>query len=138
MVVLITFELRDRRARPGWSPSASPYLVLEPAMDKLTTQSYFSNLADTSVAREPRGHGGRSSARVSVPVAVELGDARLNVGDLLRSPRATSSPWPSRPAPTPPCASARRHAFSAQPGVRGRRAAVQITGTIDDSERTYA
>ena len=31
-----------------------------------------------------------------------------------------------------------RGAFLAQPGVRGRRVAVQITSPIEESERTYA
>jgi flagellar motor switch protein FliM len=75
---------------------------------------------------------------VRVPVAVELGNAELNVGDLL-----ALAPGDVIPLAVPPGADARvrigrRHAFYAQPGVRGRRAAVQITGPIEDSERTFA
>jgi len=136
MVVLITFELRVGSAT-GMLSLCVPALVLEPAMGKLTAQSYFSTLADTS---SPESREGIASelGTVRVPVAVELGDAELNVGDLL-----ALAPGDVIPLAVPPGADARvrigrRHAFYAQPGVRGRRAAVQITAPIEDSERTFA
>jgi flagellar motor switch protein FliM len=136
MVVLISFELRVG-PQTGMFSLCIPALVLEPAMGRLTTQSYYSSLADTSSPESRQGMADELGA-VSIPVAVELGGARLNVGDLL-----SLAPGDVIPLAVPPGTDARvrigrRHAFSAQPGVRGRRAAVQITGTMDDSERTYA
>src|SRR3712207_8543367 len=55
-----------------------PALVLEPAMGRLTTQSYYSSLADTSSPESRRGMAEELGA-VTIPVMVELGDARLNV-----------------------------------------------------------
>ena len=60
MVVLITFEVRIGAAT-GTLSLCVPYLVLEPAMDKLTAQSYFSNLAEASSPELARGHRRRSS-----------------------------------------------------------------------------
>jgi flagellar motor switch protein FliM len=136
MVVLISFELRVGSAT-GMLSLCVPALVLEPAMGKLTAQSYFSTLADTS-SPETREGIASELGTVRVPVAVELGNAELNVGDLL-----ALAPGDVIPLAVPPGADARvrigrRHAFYAQPGVRGRRAAVQITGPIEDSERTFA
>jgi len=136
MVMLITFELRIG-PQTGVFSLCIPALVLEPAMGRLTTQSYFSNLADIS-SPESRAGIATELGQVNVPVAVELGEARLNVGDLL-----ALAPGDVIPLGVPPGADARvrigaRHAFHAQPGVRGRRAAIQITGTIEDPERTYA
>ena len=136
MVVLISFELRVG-PQTGMFSLCIPALVLEPAMGKLTAQSYFSNLADTSSPESRDGIAAELGA-VSIPVAVELGNAQLNVGDLL-----ALAPGDVIPLAVPPGADARvrigkRHAFHAQPGVRGRRAAVQITAPIEDPERTYA
>lgn len=136
MVVLISLELRVG-SQTGMLALCIPALVLEPAMGRLTTQSYFSNLADSSSPESRAGIASELGA-VTVQVAVELGDARLNVEDLL-----ALAPGDVIPLAVPPDADAvvrvgRRLAFTAQPGVRGRRAAVQITGKVEDSERTLA
>ncbi|MGD9573610.1 MAG: flagellar motor switch protein FliM [Thermoleophilia bacterium] len=135
MVMLVTFELRVG----GQSGSISlcvPYLVLEPVMDRFTAQSYFSALtADSS----PELRDGIASelGGVTIPVSVELGNADLSLGDLL-----ALAPGDVIPLSVPPGSDAvlrvgRREAFHVQPGVRGRRTAVQVTGRIEDLERMF-
>ena len=136
--MLISFELRIGGA-VGTVSLCVPYLVLEPAMDKLTARGYFSTQSDTLHAREPRQRGDadrlgawcrwRSSsaaAELSVERAARAGARRRHPA---RHRRRRGRHPPGRHA---------ARAFLAQPGVRGRRVAVQITSPIEESERTYA
>jgi flagellar motor switch protein FliM len=136
MVVLITFELRVGGAT-GTVSLCVPYLVLEPAMDKLTAQSYFSNLAGSSTPELREGIASHLGS-VMVPVTVELGAAELNVGDLLALAPGDVIPLSVAPGADAIVRVGLRDAFHAQPGTRGRHAAVQITSSIEDLERTFA
>ena len=136
MVVLISFELRVGAAT-GMLSLCVPYLVLEPAVGKLTAQSYFSNLGDSS-SPELRDGIASQLGSVMVPVAVELGTAQLQVGDLLELAPGDVIPLSIAPGSDVTVRVGRREAFHAQPGTRGRRAAVQITSKVEDIERTFA
>jgi flagellar motor switch protein FliM len=136
MVVLITFELHVGAAT-GTVSLCVPYLVLEPAMGKLTAQSYFSTLAGASTPELREGIVSHLGG-VLVPVTVELGSAELNVGDLLALAPGDVIPLSIAPGADAVVRVGLRDAFHAQPGTRGRRAAVQITSTIEDLERTFA
>lgn len=136
MVVLISFELRVGAAT-GMLSLCVPYLVLEPAVGKLTAQSYFSNLGDSSSPELRDGIASQLGA-VTVPVAVELGTAQLQVGDLLELAPGDVIPLSIAPGSDVTVRVGRREAFHAQPGTRGRRSAVQITSKIEDTERTFA
>ncbi|WP_217921579.1 flagellar motor switch protein FliM [Miltoncostaea oceani] len=134
MVVLITFELRIG-AQTGSISLCVPYLVLEPVMDRFTAQSYFSALT-AGPSPEMREGIATELGSVSIPVSVELGAAELNVGDLLALAPGDVIPLSVAPGSDAVVRIGRREAFHAQPGVRGRHAAVQITGRIEDLERT--
>lgn len=136
MVVLISFELRVGAAT-GMLSLCVPYLVLEPAVGKLTAQSYFSNLGDSSSPELREGIASHLGS-VMVPVAVELGTAELHVGDLLELAPGDVIPLSISPGSDVTVRVGRREAFHAQPGTRGRRSAVQITSKIEDPERTFA
>ncbi len=134
MVMLITFELRVG-SQTGSISLCVPYLVLEPVMDRFTAQSYFSAV---TAGPSPEMRDGMASelGGVSIPVSVELGAAELHVGDLLSLAPGDVIPLSVAPGSDAVVRIGRREAFHAQPGVRGRRAAVQITGRIEDLERT--
>lgn len=136
MVVLIGFEVRIGEA-VGTISLCVPYLVLEPAMDKLTTRGYFSNQSDTSTP-ESRDGVAEQIGSVMVPVAVELGAAELSVEELLALEVGDVIPLAIGVGTDATLRVGTRGAFQAQPGVRGRRVAVQITSPIEDSERMYA
>lgn len=135
MVVLIAFELRIG-SQTGSLSLCVPYLVLEPVMDRFTAQSYFSAL---TAGPSPELREGIASelGSVAIPVSVELGAAELSVGDLLALAPGDVIPLSVAPGSDAVVRIGRREAFHAQPGVRGRRAAVQITGPIEDLERTF-
>ena len=136
MVVLISFTLRIGSATGNVSLCV-PYLVLEPAMDKLTARGYFSSQSDTSTP-ESRDNVATSIGSVMVPVAVELGNAQLSVAELLALEPGDVIPLAIGVGSDATLRVGRREAFLAQPGVRGRRVAVQISSPIDESERTFA
>lgn len=134
MVVLITFELR-MGTQTGSLSLCVPYLVLEPVMGRFTAQSYFSALT-TGPSPEHRQQIAAELGGVTIPVSVELGAAELSVGDLVALAPGDVIPLRVAPGSDATVRVGRREAFHAQPGVRGRRAAVQITGRIEDLERT--
>ncbi len=136
MVVLITFELRIGAAH-GTLSLCVPYVVLEPAMDKLTAHSYFSSLSGNSSPELREGIASHLGG-VMIPITVELGSAELNVGDLMALAPGDVIPLSVAPGADAIVRVGRRDAFHAQPGIRGKRAAVQITASIEDLERTFA
>ncbi len=136
MVVVVSFELRVGKSK-GTMALCVPYVVLEPVIGRLTAQSYLSTLADSSSPDTRRGIAD-GLADVEVPVSAELGQARLNVADLLALAPGDVIPLSSHPGADVGVRVGRRVAFSAQAGTRGRRAAIQITGVIDEPERTLA
>lgn len=137
MVVLIGFEVRIGESG-GMMSLCIPYVVLEPALGHFTAQSYFSGTADTGTPELREDIAGELGT-VRVPVAVELGDAELQVADLLALAPGDVIPLSVSPGADVAVRIGKRRAFLAQPGTRGRRAAVQITATLDDElERTGA
>jgi flagellar motor switch protein FliM len=136
MVVLSSFELRVG-SQTGSLSLCVPYLVLEPVMDRFTARSYFSG-STAEPSEELRAGLTQELGTVSIPVSVELGQAELGVGDLLALAPGDVIPLSVAPGSDAVVRVGRRAAFTAQPGVRGRRSAVQITGRIEDLERTPA
>ncbi|MEW6581973.1 MAG: flagellar motor switch protein FliM [Actinomycetota bacterium] len=130
MVVLITFEAHVGAAT-GMMSLCIPYLVLEPAIAKFSAQTYFSG---KKVENQPqlRQEIAHELGGVEVPVTVELGSAGLMVSDLLALAPGDVVPLDIRVGGDVTVSVAGRRAFRAQPGVQGRRMAVQITGQIDD------
>lgn len=134
MVVLVSFEVRVGAAA-GTMALCVPYILLEPVIGKLTAQSYLSTLAD-SAAPDMRDDITASLAAVEVPVSAELGHAQLHVAELLALAPGDVIALSSAPGADVGVRVGRRLAFRAQAGIRGRRAAVQITGVVDDAERS--
>lgn len=136
MVVLVTFEVSVGKAK-GSMALCVPYVMLEPVVGRLSAQSYLSTSTDGTTDDTRRGIADGLSD-VEVPVAAELGHARLNVADLLALAPGDVIPLSTRPGADVGVRVGRRVAFSAQVGTRGRRAAIQITGAIDEPERILA
>jgi flagellar motor switch protein FliM len=130
MVVLISFEAHVGQSS-GMMALCIPYLVLEPAIAKFSAQTYFSGkkLESAPAFREEIA---QELGAVDVPVSVELGRARLMVSDLLALAPGDVIPLDARVGGDVTVTVAGREAFTAQPGLQGKRMAVQITGQIDD------
>jgi flagellar motor switch protein FliM len=130
MVVLITLEARVGQAS-GMISLCIPYLTLEPAIGKFSAQSYFAGKANAHVP-EIRAGLERDLGAVDVPVTVELGNARLQVADLLALAPGDVIPLDLPLGRDVRVRVAGRDAFRGQPGTRGRRVAVQITEAVED------
>lgn len=134
MVVLISFEVRVGRAA-GTMALCVPYTVLEPVIGRLTAQSYLSSHSPAADESARAGIADRLN-EVEVPLAAELGTVEMEVADLL-----ALAPGDVIGLQLPASADlalrvGRRIAFTAQAGCSGRRAAVQITGVVPETERT--
>ena len=134
MVVLVSFEIRVGKAS-GTMALCVPYIVLEPVIGRLTAQSYLSSTAGMP-SPETRDDIAERLSEVTVPVAAELGGVSLCVAELLALTPGDVIPLATPPGGDVTVRVGRRHAFAAQPGTRGRRAAVQITGVSDQSDGT--
>ncbi len=130
IVVLITFEMRVGDSR-GMLSLCIPYLVIEPAVSKLSARSYFSGSSNANLA-ETRENIERELGRVRIPLSVVLGAAELSVEDLMSLAPGDVIPLGAAPGAEASVRIGSRAAFLAQPGTRGRRAAVQITREADD------
>jgi len=128
-----SFEIRVGKAS-GSLALCVPYIVLEPVIGRLTAQSYLSTAHGAS-SDETRDDIAERLNEVNVPVCAELGGVELRVSDLLALAPGDVIPLTMAPGGDVSLRVGQRIAFLGQPGTRGRRAAVQITGVFDDPER---
>ena len=128
--VLVGFEMKVGQIT-GTVNLCIPHLTLEPIMDKLSAQSYFSSKRGSTPV-DMREIVAAEIGTVPVPVAVELGHATLNVEDLLALVPGDVIPLDSAPGTDISVRVGDRPAFLAQPGTSGKRLAVQITRQVDE------
>ena len=131
MVVLITFEVTLGQFAGGMLALCIPFLVLEPAIGKFSAQSYFSGNKVADVPGLPDDIADELGL-VSVPVAVELGRAELEVNQLLALDVGDVIPLDIGVESDVTLTVGGTQAFRAQPGTRGKRLAVQVTGRVED------
>lgn len=130
IVVLVTFSVTVGEHN-GMVSLCVPHLVIEPAMGRLTAQSYFSG-AGGGEHGEARTEIEHSLDRVEIPVSARLGGATLSVEDLMDLAPGDVIPLGVSPGAEASVRVGQHAAFLAQPGVSGRRAAVQVTRKVDD------
>lgn len=130
IAVLISFEMRVG-AVTGMLNLCVPHLVLEPVMNKLSAQSYFSGKR-VDATPEARATIAGELGAVRVPVSVELGGATLHVADLLALTPGDVIPLDRVPGQDVAVRVGELETFLGQPGLRGRRLAVQITRQVEE------
>jgi flagellar motor switch protein FliM len=128
---LISFEMRVGTVT-GMLNLCVPHMVLEPLMGKLSAQSYYSGNRAASTPEIRRGIAGELAA-VAVPVSVMLGGTTLPVADLLALMPGDVIPLDVAPGDDVCVRVGELDTFLAQPGMRGRRLAVQITRQIEET-----
>jgi flagellar motor switch protein FliM len=131
MVVLISFEVALGQFAGGMMSLCIPYLVLEPAIGKFSAQSYFSGNKAADMPGLPEDIADELGL-VGVPVAIELGDTELMVTDLLALDVGDVVPLEVPVGADVTLTVGGTRAYTAQPGTRGKRLAVQVTGRIPD------
>jgi len=82
MVLLVILKLKVGDVE-GMVSICIPYFLMEPIMDKLSSQQWFASTGKKS-EEEDRGQIVRHMDRVKVPVALELGHTILSVADVMQ------------------------------------------------------
>ena len=133
MVVLVTLETKVGEEE-GMMNFCIPYLTIEPIISKLSSQFWFSSVRRSSTTQY-LGTLKEKLSDVDMDVVAEIGTINmpirdvlaLRVGDVLRlSTVRVGDPLS--------LSVGNKKKFYCQPGVVGKKMAVQIIGKIDDSE----
>jgi flagellar motor switch protein FliM len=104
-----------------------PHPVIEPLMDRLNTQAWFSASSRKNGSEDDRLKLAESIRDARLPIAVELGSTIINLGELLdirkddviRLDRGVDAELPIR--------AGRRARFVGRPGTIGGNRAIQVT-----------
>lgn len=131
IVILVTLEVKVGDEE-GMMNFCLPYVTVEPVVSKLSTQYWFTAVRRNSTTQHAAILQEKLSS-VEVDLIAEIGTINatvrdvlnLSVGDVIRLPNVnTGDPFT--------LSVANRKKFYCQPGVLGKRAAVQILDKIED------
>jgi len=136
MVLLVTFEIKIGEAE-GILNLCFPYVVLEPVVNKLTTQSWFTPIRHESSSEDIISIE-KKVKDVGIPVISELGETKssfqevmnLNVGDIIVLDQKANEPINIKIGNSVK--------YKGRPGVLGRFKGVVIEEVIqNDSEEVF-
>jgi flagellar motor switch protein FliM len=127
IAALLLFEV-NTLGLSGTISICVPHPVIEPLMDRLNTQAWFSSSARKSGSENDRNRLAETIRDARLPITVELGTTTVNLGELLdirendviRLDRSQEAELPIR--------AGKRARFLGRPGTLGGNRAVQVTG----------
>lgn len=127
IAALLLFEVHTL-GMSGTISICVPHPVIEPLMDRLNTQAWFSSTSRKSGSENDRNKLAETIRDARLPIAVELGTTTVTVGELLeireddviRLDRSQEAELPIR--------AGKRARFLGRPGTLGGNRAVQVTG----------
>ena len=133
MVVLITMEIKIGEEE-GMMNICIPYIVIEPIVSKLTTQFYFSTVRRTATTQY-LGTIKEKLSDVEMDIVAEIGSINLpikdvlglRVGDVVRLTNI-------RVGEALTLSVGSKKKFYCQPGVVGKKMAVQVIGKIEETD----
>ena len=131
MVVLITLETKVGDEE-GLMNFCIPYLTIEPIISKLSSQFWFSSVRRSSTTQY-LGTLKEKLSSVDMEVVASVGSINLSVRDVLSLTTGDVVRLSNTKVGDPLTLSVgNRKKFFCQPGVVGKKMAVQITGKIED------
>ena len=131
MVVLITLETKVGDEE-GMMNFCIPYLTIEPIISKLSSQFWFSSVRRSSTTQY-LGTLKEKLSSVDMEVVSSVGSINLSVRDVLSLTTGDVVRLSNTKVGDPLTLSVgNRKKFFCQPGVVGKKMAVQITGKIED------
>ena len=131
MVVLITLETKVGDEE-GMMNFCIPYLTIEPIISKLSSQFWFSSVRRSSTTQY-LGTLKEKLSSVDMEVVASVGSINLSVRDVLSLTNGDVVRLSNTKVGDPLTLSVgNRKKFFCQPGVVGKKMAVQITGKIED------
>lgn len=131
IAVLLLFEI-NTLGLSGTISICIPHPVIEPLMDRLNTQAWFSSGSRKSGSEDDRLRLADGIRGARLPIGVELGSTTITLGELLdirkddviRLDRGVDADLPIR--------AGKRARFVGRPGTLGGNRAVQVTGIPAD------
>ena len=133
MVVLITLETKVGDEE-GMMNFCIPYLTIEPIISKLSSQFWFSSVRKSSTTQY-LGTIKQQLTTVDMDVVAEIGTINLSIRDVLSLRCGDVVRLSSVKVGDPLTLSVgNKKKFYCQPGVVGKKMAVQITGKIENIE----
>ena len=133
MVVLVTLETKVGEEE-GMMNFCIPYLVLEPIISKLSSQFWFSSVRKSSTTQY-LGTIKQQLTAVDMDVVAEIGTINLPIRDVLSLRCGDVVRLSSVKVGDPLTLSVgNKKKFYCQPGVVGKKMAVQVTGKIESVE----
>lgn len=131
MVVLITLETKVGDEE-GMMNFCIPYLTIEPIISKLSSQFWFSSVRRSSTTQY-LGTLKEKLSSVDMEVVASVGSINLSVRDVLSLTTGDVVRLSNTKVGDPLTLSVgNRKKFFCQPGVVGKKMAIQITGKIED------
>src|SRR6267143_2085191 len=127
IAVLLLFEIRTL-GLSGTISICVPHPVIEPLMDRLNTQAWFSSSSHKSGSDDDLARISDGIRGAQLPITVELGSTSITVGELLdiragdviRLDRGVDGELPIM--------AGKRARFVGRPGTLGGNRAIQVTG----------
>ena len=133
MVVLITLDTKVGEEE-GMMNICIPYLVIEPIVSKLSSQFWFSSVRRNSTTQYLGVIKGQISS-VNMDIVAEVSTINLSIRDVLSLRVGDVVRLSNIKVGDPLTLSVgNKKKFYCQPGVVGKKMAVQITGKIEDNE----
>jgi flagellar motor switch protein FliM len=131
MVVLITFEVKVGDEE-GMMNFCIPYLTIEPIISKLSSQFWFSSVRRNNTTQYLGTIKGQLSS-IDMDIVAEIGTMNLSIKDVLSLRVGDVVRLTDVKIGDPISLSVgNKKKFFCQPGVVGKKMAVQITGKVED------
>lgn len=131
MVVLITFETKVGEEE-GMMNFCIPYLTIEPIVSKLSSQFWFSSVRRSSTTQY-LGTLKEKLSSVDMDIVAEVGSINVSIKDVLALRMGDIVQLSSTKVGEPLTVSVgNKKKFYCQPGVVGKKMAVQITGKLEN------
>src|SRR5437879_2237762 len=105
-----------------------PHPVIEPLMDRLNTQAWFSSSSRKNGSENDRNRLAESIRDARLPIAVELGTTTITVGELLEIRAGDVIRLDRGVEVELPILAGKRARFVGRPGILGGNRAIQVTG----------
>src|SRR5438128_3124368 len=105
-----------------------PHPVIEPLMDRLNTQAWFSSSSRKSDSHDDRVKLAEGIRGARLPIGVELGSTTITIGDLLETRKGDVIRLDRGLNAELPILAGKRARFLGRPGTLGGNRAIQVTG----------
>jgi len=139
MVILVTLEIKinDKQKEvnvEGMMNFCIPYLTIEPIVNKLSTQFWYSTVRRNTTS-EYLDKIKNQISEISIPLVVELGKTELLMSEVVALKPGDIILLPNSPVNGPLTINVvNRKKYLCKPGLVGNKVAVQITDVLDESE----